>query len=213
MKSYIKMVDVHQRINARKFVLSYFYQYCFYSTFQTSLDHVDETTDDKSENYSPFLINTKGEGHDSFFTAEFLADVQKLYNKSTEEGKQLKDCVQQILAEQWEDDMPYYMQNFFDKRDEKDIDVDYVLQMMGNFEKYVDLTRETVNKYAESFHFEEMDIVDQAIFLLWFTESKLFNTPKEILINEMIELCKRYSDAGSPKLVNWIFDKFLNGEK
>lgn len=62
--------------------------------------------------------------------------------------------------------MPYYMQNFFDKRDEKDIDVDYVLQMMGNFEKYVDLTRETVNKYAESFHFEEMDIVDQAIFLL-----------------------------------------------
>ena len=108
--------------------------------------------------------------------------------------------------------MPYYLQNFFDKRDEKDIDVEYVLQMMWNFEKYVDLTRETVNKYAESFHFEEMDIVDQAIFLLWFTESGLFHTPKEILINEMIELCKRYSDAGSPKLVNWIFDKFLNGE-
>jgi transcription termination factor NusB len=29
----------------------------------------------------------------------------------------------------------------------------------------------------------------------------------------MIELCKRYSDAGSPKLVNGIFDKFLNNEK
>ncbi|MBO7095282.1 hypothetical protein J6V86_03810 [bacterium] len=26
----------------------------------------------------------------------------------------------------------------------------------------------------------------------------------------MIELCKRYSDAGSPKLVNGIFDKYLN---
>lgn len=200
------MVDVHQRINARKFVLSYFYQYCFYSTFQASLDHVEkEESEEKKEN-SPFLWNT----HDSFFTAEFLADVQRLYDKSKEEWKQLKECVQQILLEQWEDDMPYYLKNFFDKRNEKDIDVDYVLKMMWSFEKYVEPTKIMVNKYAESFHYEEMDIVDQAIFLLWYSEYKLFNTPKEILINEMIELCKRYSDAGSPKLVNWIFDKFLN---
>jgi transcription termination factor NusB len=148
--------------------------------------------------------------HDSFFTEEFLADVQKLYDKSKEEWKQLKECVQQILSEQWEDDMPYYLKNFFDKWDEKDIDVDYVLKMMWSFEKYVEPTKEMVNKYAESFHYEEMDIVDQAIFLLWYSEYQLFETPKEILINEMIELCKRYSDAGSPKLVNGIFDKFLN---
>jgi transcription termination factor NusB len=151
--------------------------------------------------------------HDSFFTEEFLADVQKLYDKSKDEWKQLKECVQQILSEQWEDDMPYYLKNFFDKRDEKDIDVDYVLKMMWSFEKYVKTTKEMVNKYADSFHYEEMDIVDQAIFLLWYTEYQIFNTPKEILINEMIELCKRYSDAGSPKLVNGIFDKFLNESK
>lgn len=204
------MVDVHQRINARKFVLSYLYQYCFYSTFQTSLDHV-ENSEDKNESWqksesSPFL----GNSHDSFFTEEFLADVQKLYDKSKDEGRQLKECVEQILSEQWEDDMPYYLKNFFDKRDEKDIDVDYVLKMMWSFEKYVEPTKKMVNKYAETFHYEEMDIVDQAIFLLWYTEYQLFHTPKEILINEMIELCKRYSDAGSPKLVNGIFDKFLN---
>jgi transcription termination factor NusB len=148
--------------------------------------------------------------HDSFFTEEFLADVQKLYDKSKEEWKQLKECVQQILSEQWEDDMPYYLKNFFDKWDEKDIDVDYVLKMMWSFEKYVADTKKVVNKYVESFQYDEMDIVDQAIFLLWYTEYQLFKTPKEILINEMIELCKRYSDAGSPKLVNGIFDKILN---
>jgi transcription termination factor NusB len=174
------------------------------------LDHVEkEEKSEENKETSPFLWNA----HDSFFTEEFLADVQKLYDKSKEEWKQLKECVQQILSEQWEDDMPYYLKNFFDKWDEKDIDVDYVLKMMWSFEKYVEPTKKMVNKYAESFHYEEMDIVDQAIFLLWYTEYKLFNTPKEILINEMIELCKRYSDAGSPKLVNWIFDKFLNNEK
>lgn len=204
------MVDVHQRINARKFVLSYLYQYCFYSTFQTSLEHVeDDKEESKSESSSPFLWGA----HDSFFTEEFLADVQKLYDKSKEEWKQLKDCVQQILSEQWEDDMPYYLKNFFDKRDEKDLDVDYVLKMMWSFEKYVNSTKEMVNRYADTFHYAEMDIVDQAIFLLWYTEYQIFHTPKEILINEMIELCKRYSDAGSPKLVNWIFDKYLNNEK
>ena len=201
------MVDVHQRINARKFVLSYLYQYCFYSTFQASLDHVEnEENPEIGKETSPFLWNT----HDSFFTEEFLSDVQKLYDKSKEEWKQLKECVQQILSEQWEDDMPYYLKNFFDKRDEKDIDVDYVLKMMWSFEKYIKSTKDMVNKYAESFHYDEMDIVDQAIFLLWYTEYQLFHTPKEILINEMIELCKRYSDAGSPKLVNGIFDKYLN---
>ena len=106
--------------------------------------------------------------------------------------------------------MPYYLKNFFDKWDEKDIDVDYVLKMMWSFEKYVEQTKKMVNQYADSFHYDEMDIVDQAIFLLWYTEYQLFHTPKEILINEMIELCKRYSDAGSPKLVNGIFDKYLN---
>ena len=204
------MVDVHQRINARKFVLSYLYQYCFYSTFETSLDHVEN--EDKPDGWNKTELSSAflGEVHDSFFTEEFLADVQKLYDKSTQEWKQLKAWVQQILSEQWEDDMPYYLRNFFDKWDEKDVDVDYVLKMMWNFEKYIKPTKEMVNEYAETFHFDEMDIVDQAIFLLWYTEYQLFHTPKEILINEMIELCKRYSDAGSPKLVNWIFDKYLN---
>jgi hypothetical protein len=50
------MVDVHQRINARKFVLSYLYQYCFYSTFQTSLNHVEkEEKAEEKKQTSPFL--------------------------------------------------------------------------------------------------------------------------------------------------------------
>ncbi|MDR0283039.1 MAG: hypothetical protein LBI53_07320 [Candidatus Peribacteria bacterium] len=31
-----------------------------------------------------------------------------------------------------------------------------------------------------------------------------------MLINEVVELGKRYSDAGSPKLLNGIFHKILN---
>jgi transcription termination factor NusB len=39
-----------------------------------------------------------------------------------------------------------------------------------------------------------MDTIDQAIFLLGYIEDKVLQTPKEVLLNEMIELAKRYSD-------------------
>jgi len=38
----------------------------------------------------------------------------------------------------------------------------------------------------------------------------VLETPKEILLNELIELAKRYSDEGSPKLINAIFHKIVN---
>jgi N utilization substance protein B len=66
-----------------------------------------------------------------------------------------------------------------------------------------------VDTYTESFNYQQMDAIDQAIFLLWYTEWKVLGTPKEILINEMVELAKRYSDSGAPKLVNGIMDKVI----
>lgn len=36
--------------------------------------------------------------------------------------------------------------------------------------------------------------MDQSIFLLGYVEWKVLDTPKEVLLNEMIELAKRYSD-------------------
>lgn len=53
---------------------------------------------------------------------------------------------------------------------------------------------EKVNHYAKTFDFEQMDILDQACLLLGYLEYKILQTPKELIINEMVELGKRYSD-------------------
>jgi transcription termination factor NusB len=37
-------------------------------------------------------------------------------------------------------------------------------------------------------------------------------TPKEVLLNEMIELAKRYSDAWAPGLLNGIMHKVFSPE-
>ena len=70
--------------------------------------------------------------------------------------------------------------------------------------------QQQVDTYAQTFQFIQMDPLDQAIFLLGYTEWKELDTPKEVLLNEMIELAKRYSDEGAPKLLNGIMHKIVN---
>ena len=55
-----------------------------------------------------------------------------------------------------------------------------------------------------------MDVLDRAIFLLWYIEFKELSTPKEVVLNETIEIAKRYWDSSSYKLVNWILHKILS---
>ncbi|MEI7477699.1 MAG: transcription antitermination factor NusB [bacterium] len=38
-------------------------------------------------------------------------------------------------------------------------------------------------------------------------------TPKEVILNEMIELAKKYGDDGSSKLINGILHKILTAEE
>ena len=66
-----------------------------------------------------------------------------------------------------------------------------------------------VDTYTTTFSYQQMDVIDQSLFLLGYTEWKVLDTPREVLINEMIELAKRYSDEGAPRLINGIMDKVL----
>lgn len=114
-----------------------------------------------------------------------------------------------ILSEAGEEEIPYYLHYFFDQWKEDDVDIDYIVKIGAAFSSYVQEVGEIVNTYTDTFTYQQMDVVDQALFLLGYTEWKVLQTPKKILINEMIELAKRYSDGGAPKLVNGIMDKIL----
>ena len=68
---------------------------------------------------------------------------------------------------------------------------------------------DTVTTHSTSFPFDDMDPIDQAIFLEAGIELMVHNTPLKILLNEMVEIAKRYGDEGSSKLVNGIGHKAL----
>lgn len=55
-----------------------------------------------------------------------------------------------------------------------------------------------------------MDLIDRVLFVLGYIEYTELRTPKEVMLNEMVELAKRYGDDSSSKLINGIGHKLLS---
>ena len=162
-------MNIKARINARKIVLSYLYQHCFF---------VNLLLQDKMLTESLFIDYI-------FKTDEGMYD---------EEKEKLKEQIKTHLKLYTLEDFKEFVDCFFDERAVEDIDFDYISKVGIHFTKYIDEVLQKVNSYAQTFEYRQMDPLDQAIFLLGYTERKELETPKEVLLNEMIELAKRYSD-------------------
>ena len=87
--------------------------------------------------------------------------------------------------------------------------MDYALDIIGEYDVYRDKVEKHINKYTTSFTFDQMDLIDQCVFILGYIEYIKLKTPKEILLNEMVELSKRYGDGGSGKLINGIMHNII----
>ncbi|MEI7562404.1 MAG: transcription antitermination factor NusB [bacterium] len=162
-------MNIKQRINARKVILSYFYQHCFFC----SLIKKDKELTDVL--FVDYVFKTDKE--------KFTLAKDELITKLQEHD---------YLAS--EEECKAFVGKFFDDRTDEDVDYDYIIRIALALPMYEKELIAEVNTYTVSFSYEEMDTIDQAIFLLGYIENKILQTPKEVLLNEMIELAKRYSD-------------------
>ena len=180
-------MKVWNRINARKVVLSYFYQRCFFHNLPNQNNVLTE-----------------------------VLSVENICPSNSEEFEKnkeiLKDKIESELKIPDDENFEYFVKTFFDKWNTDEIDMDYVIKVWSAYEKYLDEAIQTINKHTQSFSFQEMNTMNQSLFILWYIEWKVLDTPKEILLNELIELAKRYDDEWSPKLINGIMHKIVNQE-
>ncbi len=163
-------MNIMARINARKIVLSYFYQRNFFSSsFQ-------------QEN----IVS------DVLFANDVFASEQERYG---EEKEMFNAQIQGILAQDAFELFDYIITHFFDQWKRDTIDMDYVFTVGTKLEQYREKIKTLVNTYIDSFEYEKMSLMNQALFALGYIEWKELGTEKEILINEMLELAKRYDEA------------------
>lgn len=178
-------MKVWNRINARKVVLSYFYQRCFFHNLWKQNIALSEVL-----------------SVENIFASQW--DI------FAESKKDLLQKIEDELSISNDDNLDYFVNVFFDKRKVSEIDMDYVVKVWSAFEKYLSEAIDQVNAHTQSFSFSEMNTMNQTIFILGYVEWKVLETPKEILLNELIELAKRYDDEWSPKLINGIMHKIVN---
>ena len=70
-----------------------------------------------------------------------------------------------------------------------------------------------LERTAENWRVERMAATDRNILRLGAYEILYAETPDPVVINEAVELAKRYGTAQSAQFVNGILDKFLQGHQ
>jgi transcription antitermination protein NusB len=67
---------------------------------------------------------------------------------------------------------------------------------------------EIIGKHAENWKFERLAAIDRAILRLAIHELRSTNTPPRVVLNEAVELAKKFSSEDSGAFVNGILDAF-----
>lgn len=67
-------------------------------------------------------------------------------------------------------------------------------------------------KHSENWRFERLAAIDRAILRLAMHELRAADTPPKVVLNEAIELAKKFSSEDSGKFVNGILDAFRKSQ-
>jgi N utilization substance protein B len=67
---------------------------------------------------------------------------------------------------------------------------------------------EIIVKHAENWRFDRLAAIDRAILRLAIYELRATNTPPKVVLNEAVELAKKFSSEDSGSFVNGILDAF-----
>lgn len=73
--------------------------------------------------------------------------------------------------------------------------------------KYKDIYIEKINELLKGWEFSRLGYLEQAILLIAVCELDFEITPKAIVINEAIQLAKRYCGDDAYKLINGVLDR------
>ena len=109
------------------------------------------------------------------------------------------------------ENIEYNLEDVFHKNLE--MDNKYVKDIVNGVLENQDKIDETINKYLDNWDLDRLGKTDRAILRLSTYEMIYYDTPKVVVINEAVELAKKYSDDKVVKLINAVLDKVRDNEE
>ena len=94
-------------------------------------------------------------------------------------------------------------------KENTDIENDFVNRIVNGVLENKTIIDEYANKYMKDWSIDHIDKIGAAIMRIAIYELKYTDTPEIGIINEAIELAKKYSDESVRKIVNATLDKII----
>ncbi len=91
-----------------------------------------------------------------------------------------------------------------------EISNEFVTEIVNGVISKKDIIDEYANKYLSNWTIDRLDNLGSNILRMAIYEILYTNTPKIVVINEAIELAKKYSDENVRKMINAVLDKIVN---
>lgn len=83
---------------------------------------------------------------------------------------------------------------------------DFANQLFEGTAKEADALDAIIQKYCENWRFERLATIDRAILRLAIHEMNAADTPAKVVLNEAVELAKKFSSEESGSFVNGVLD-------
>ena len=83
---------------------------------------------------------------------------------------------------------------------------EFANQLFEGAAKEVAVLDEIIGKHCEHWRFERLATIDRAILRLAIHEMSSSDTPTKVVLNEAVELAKKFSSEGSGAFVNGVLD-------
>ena len=127
--------------------------------------------------------------------------------------KVCRDCIfklvyQQLFAEDME---PAAALDAIDSNLEVE-DQKYILRNYNDIMSHYEEITDIISKATEGYVIKRIYKVDLAILVDAIYEIKYLNEPVPVIINEAVELAKKYSNEKSPSFINGVLSKIVNNK-
>jgi N utilization substance protein B len=111
---------------------------------------------------------------------------------------------------QWDithDSIDQIASTFFEDEEEDQAVGDFARQLVIRTVEHIERIDQLIQRHAEHWRLDRMATVDRNLLRLAAQEFIFDNeTPKSVVINEAIEIARRYSTQDSPQFINGILD-------
>ena len=92
-------------------------------------------------------------------------------------------------------------------------DRQFARDLISSFEENRESLTEIISKYLTGYSIDRVYKIDLALIYTALCEIKYQNVPKQVAINEAVEIAKVYSTEKSPKFIHGVLSSIIKGEE